>query len=151
MYFSQLTRGEDDEGAEDPWSASYDGRSKSEEGSGEKLKRCWRSGEAGGPAIPRFCAPLNGAGKWIIIFFARWVNFRAKNAGFFPFRLGVVFLRFLVVISRFFLVISRFLKGSFFRAMRPIFRAQREFLFEFFFRNGAEQNGGLPPCARPLL
>ena len=41
-------------------------------------------------------------------------------------------------------VISRF--WGYFRAMRPLFRAQREIFFELIFRNGAEQNGGLPPC-----
>ena len=43
----------------------------------------------------------------------------------------------------FFGVISRF--WGYFRAMRPLFRAQRENFFELIFRNGAEQNGGLPP------
>ena len=44
----------------------------------------------------------------------------------------------------FFGVISRF--WGYFRAMRPLFRAQREIFLELIFRNGAEQNGGLPPC-----
>ena len=43
----------------------------------------------------------------------------------------------------FFGVISRF--WGYFCAVRPLFRAQRDFFFELIFRNGAEQNGGLPP------
>ena len=60
----------------------------------------------------------------------------------------MVFLPFwvvMVVISRFWGVISRF--WGYLRAMWPLFRAQREIFFELIFRNGAEQNGGLPPCA----
>ena len=52
----------------------------------------------------------------------------------------------------FFGVISRF--GGHFRAMRPLIRAQRDFFFELIFRNGAEQNGGLPPwenLGRPFV
>ena len=60
----------------------------------------------------------------------------------------MVFLLFCGGDLEFFGVVSRF-GGYFFRAMRPLFRAQRENFFELIFRNGAEQNGGLPPCELP--
>ena len=46
----------------------------------------------------------------------------------------------------FFGVISRF--WWYFRATRTLFRAQRDIFFELIFRNGAEQNGGVPPALR---
>ena len=64
---------------------------------------------------------------------------------FFFSRFLVVFLLFFGGDVAFLGVISRF--WGYFRAMRPLFRAQREIFFELIFRNGAEQNGGLPPWA----